>query len=132
MRTFPIELLKALPGKIAGNAGNVSIEVPLVPFSLDGDEVKTSIRLEGISLPTSVRSELVDQEFTFPVNPIDGYIDGSVYIQNAHHPFDVTSISFGGNSSIGLEVTMTAVMALEFEGLNDFKSTGVVLHAFLV
>lgn len=71
-----------------------SIEIVLVPFRLDDEVVDTSIRLDDIALPDTVEA-LEQQAFSFPVNPADGYIDGTVYIQSRHNPVDVTHISFG-------------------------------------
>lgn len=78
MRNFPVELLKPLPGVFFDDDLGMDIEVPLSPFTLDDDLVDTSIRLDGISLPTTDLRALSGKEFQFPVNPTHGYIDGSI------------------------------------------------------
>lgn len=81
-------------------AGIWSIEIPLEPFSADdefdpatfrpgpaGPEIiDTAIVLDFIKLPAEELTELSQRTFTFPVNPEDGYIDGSIYLIAAHCP----------------------------------------------
>jgi hypothetical protein len=95
MRDFPVEKLKALPGRLFAEALGLSIEVPLEPFTLDEEIVETKICLGDVGLPATDIAKLVGQSFLFPASPKPGYIDGSVYIRGAHHPVDVRSIRFG-------------------------------------
>ena len=103
-----------------------------MPFELDGDDVETSIRLEGIDLPTLNWSDLEGQEFAFPANPDQGYIDGSVYMDSAHHPVDVTSIRFDHATDTQPQVTISGVLNLEYEGLRDYANAVFALTAPLV
>lgn len=120
MATFPIDLLVPLEAKLWGEHEECSLEIPLAPFRLDDLAVDTSIRLDMIDLPSGDFAELAGQTFEFPVNPEDGYIDGSVYIDHAHHPVDVTEISFtevvGGN----LRARCKARFLFSFEGLREY------------
>ncbi|GAA0582806.1 hypothetical protein [Actinomadura livida] len=88
-------------------AGTWHITIPLEPFSADdeyepatfrpgdgGPElVKTEISLDHIHLSATELTGLSQRTFTFPVNPEDGYIDGSIYLVASHCPVDVTASS---------------------------------------
>ncbi len=65
-------------------------------------------------------SRRAGQAFNFPTNPNHGYIDGSVYIQHAHHPVDVTSIRYGREGGTAIESEIDLVFVLEFEGFSDW------------
>ncbi len=93
VENFPIEKLKFTSATISGVDGDVSLEIGIEPFelSLDGysEKIETVISLDGINLPIEP-NELTGRTFTFPINPDDGYIDGSVYFFSAHSPVDIT------------------------------------------
>ncbi|MEV4005578.1 hypothetical protein [Actinomadura sp. NPDC049753] len=90
-------------------AGTWSIVIPLEPFSADDeyepatfrpgpggpDLVTTEISLDRILLPATGLEALSERAFTFPVNPEDGFIDGSIYLVATHCPVHVTRIEFG-------------------------------------
>ncbi|MDN7133705.1 hypothetical protein JNO04_15270 [Halomonas sp. MC140] len=124
MEKFPTKVLRVRGAKLSGNDGEISIEFDLEPFNfeVDGyqDRADTSIRLDGISLPNDPTS-LEEQEFTFPVNPEAGYIDGSVYILAAHNPVDVTKLRFGKLKGKTLPVDVESLWDMEFE-CTGFKS----------
>jgi hypothetical protein len=71
------------------------IEVPIAPFRFGGEQVKTAVRLEFIDFRVKTWRKLEKKAFSFPKNPEDGYIDGSLYLGGAHNPADVTKIAFG-------------------------------------
>ncbi|WP_420389926.1 hypothetical protein [Marinobacter sp.] len=125
MEKFPTEALSVRGAKLSGSDGNVSLEFDLEPFNfeIDGyqDRADTSIRLDGISLASDPMA-LEQQEFTFPVNPEAGYIDGSVYILAAHNPVDVTKLRFGKLTGNRLPVEVESFWDMEFEctGFKNF------------
>jgi hypothetical protein len=123
---FPVEKLKPLASRYHGEPGDITIEMPLKPFKLDGQEVNTSIRLEGVNLPTTDASELIGQSFDFPLNPEDGYIDGSIYMDHAHHPVDVSRISFITNKNKTL-IQIKLKVVLTYEGLGDYSDASTEL-----
>jgi hypothetical protein len=127
MRDFPVEKLKPLLGRLLAEPVGLSIEIPLAPFTIDGEVVETSISLGGVSLPTPDVLKLSGQTFSFPVNPKPGYIDGSVYVQHAHLPVDVTSIRFGNADNDAVEVELDLLFVFEFEGLDDYRNTSWTL-----
>ncbi len=72
------------------------IEIPIQPFRFNGEEISTAVRLEFIKIPVqSDWREIAGQSFDFPVNPEEGYIDGSIYLDGAHNPADATRLTFG-------------------------------------
>ena len=96
----PINLFKVIEGSILKGKNNrsheYSIELVLAPFLWSGEIVDTSIRLDSVVFKnTGSFEDLSNKAFSFPINPNDGYIDGSVYIESMHNWIDVRKISFG-------------------------------------
>jgi hypothetical protein len=74
--------------------GSISLEILLEPFVWQGELVKTSIRLDSVNIPSVYLRDLVGRSFDFPRNPLVGYIDGSIYVEDTHHYVDVTQMVF--------------------------------------
>ncbi|WP_394252704.1 hypothetical protein [Vibrio profundi] len=133
MQTFPIEKLKFSCATISGVDGDVSIEIGIEPFelSLDGysEKIETVICLGGIHLPKEF-NELTGRTFTFPINPDDGYIDGSVYFFGAHTPVDIIEIKFGQSINGKLPMTLESSWVLEFK-LTGFKNFNTTIYTYL-
>jgi hypothetical protein len=145
---FPDEWIRPLGGRIsrapAGSAtcraGLTSwdIEVDLAPFDIsvllpDSDEETrdrgTSFRFDGVCLPDSSLRPLIGRRFTFPVNPVPGYVDGSIYLMDVHHPADLIELALGESPdprsvSLGLVVDVR----FEYEG-SGFLDRRVELRA---
>ncbi|MFI0367778.1 hypothetical protein ACH35V_07850 [Actinomadura sp. 1N219] len=114
-------------------AGTWSIDIPLEPFSADGEYepetfrpgrggptlVDTAFSLDSISLPAASLAELSGRAFTFPVNPEEGYIDGSIYMVATHNPVDVTRIVFGEAAEDMIPATLHAELILETVEMNN-------------
>lgn len=47
MQGFPVEKLQALPGGLFAGSRGLSIEVPLMPFTINGSLIETVIHLDG-------------------------------------------------------------------------------------
>lgn len=92
------------------------IEIPLEPFAFDGETQQTSVRTDFIRFPVSSWRQLAHREFRFPVNPEEGYIDGSIYLGHAHNPADVTRIAFGDLRKNVLPATLDITFDFTFEG----------------
>jgi hypothetical protein len=79
---------------------------------LEGDGVgvtTTEVRLDLIRIGLVDWLDLPGQVFTFPINPVEGYVDGSIYFDSAHQYADLTRLQFGrftGNT-LAAEVTIT-------------------------
>jgi len=128
---FPIQKLNPQVGTFTGPVLDCGIEIPLAPFELEGTTVSTSIRLEGILLPSDELDELVGERYDFPINPEPGYIDGSIYIEHAHHPVDATVIEFGERQGELFSIKLTLRLILEYAGLHDYVDTDVKLEGFV-
>lgn len=76
-------------------SGKYGITIFVKPFFWDNENIETEIRLDFIDFNNKSFEELSCKDFSFPINPIEGYIDGSIYIENRHNPVDVLSICFG-------------------------------------
>ena len=78
----------------------LSITLDLKALEFQGETEKTCIQLDFIEVDFRSFSDIENKAFEFPVNPEDGYIDGSVYLDGQHIPVDVNRIkflSFDGN-----------------------------------
>ena len=119
MKTFPKDKILPIEGNLSNIDDYISLEIILKPFELSIDDysedVETSIRLDGINIPSNPNL-LEEKEFNFPINPNEGYIDGSIYFFAAHNPVDVTKMTFGKIKDNKLPVTMYTNWVLEFEG----------------
>lgn len=132
-RPFPIDKLRPRSGTLFRSGDSLSIHVPLAPFRLpiyspyegeeemEWEEVTTSLRLDFVRLPSAELPDLAGRTLNFPKNPEPGYLDGSLYIEHAHHPADVTQIRFGALTDEGLEAEMEVELCFEFEGLGDYR-----------
>ncbi|HEX4960354.1 MAG TPA: hypothetical protein VF173_05920 [Thermoanaerobaculia bacterium] len=92
------------------------IEIPLEPFTFQGETQETSVRMDFIRLPVQSWRQLPGREFRFPVNPEDGYIDGSICLGRAHNPADTTRIAFGELRGNVFTVTFDITFDFTFEG----------------
>ncbi|MFG2006657.1 hypothetical protein ACGFNU_46675 [Spirillospora sp. NPDC048911] len=150
MIDFTDEFLKLKPGTITYYradldhpvAGTWSIDIPLEPFSADdeyepetfrpgaqGPElIETEFMLDPIRLPAEDLTALSGRTFTFPVNPHDGYIDGSIYLLATHNPVDITRIEFGEANEGEIHATLHAELHLETAEMN---ARTAVLHTTL-
>lgn len=118
MVEFPAHLFVPVSAVLSGSPGEHSIEVYLKEFELDGETIDTSFRFDWIDgLPGKLK-DCVDRRFEFPVNPDEGYVDGSIYLVHAHHSAHLTRLSFeerGGQVFARFEIQVQ----LSFEGLQD-------------
>ena len=110
--------LSATAARIWTWGDDISIEIDLAPIDLfkDGEFLDRLIRLDRVKLPTTDLAALSGRTFDFPVNPEEGYIDGSVYFLDRHNPVDVTKIVFSAFERDGAIVTIEAAFLMEFEG----------------
>ncbi|MEE1899701.1 hypothetical protein V1389_15245 [Flavobacterium rakeshii] len=92
------------------------IVLPVSKFVLDDEIISTSINLYAIELPETLHS-YVGKTISFPVNPNEGYIDGSVFLRNAHNPVDVTEIRFLKLEKDFIELELTMMFDFEYEDI---------------
>jgi hypothetical protein len=73
--------------------------------------------------------DLAGKSFEFPTNPHAGYIDGSIYLGNAHHPIDVFSLHFSESRDGQLTLIVKGVYVFDFEGFEGLGKTPFTLAA---
>lgn len=138
-KAFNDTLLKPIGGLISGMFFSnpyvdiqttlfYQIHIDLLPFEYDGQQEQTCVTLDFIALPVGNYRDLENCTFNFPVNPEEGYVDGSIYIAGMHNPFDVTRIVFEAGDKEGINTTLTA--RLSFED-NSIKPTDITMRAKL-
>ncbi|MCL2310620.1 MAG: hypothetical protein FWC42_10225 [Proteobacteria bacterium] len=122
MEKLQLKSLKPRHAILSGDPECVSIEILITPFLWNQEIVNTSIRLDGIDLPSNMLRDLVGKSFEFPINPMDGYIDGSICI-GEHHPVDVTSLSFNRSRDGDVSLVVKGVYELD-PSFDFFEQTG--------
>lgn len=96
------------------------IEIALSPFHFEGEEEQTSVILSFIKLQGVADWRSIEgKTFQFPVNPEEGYIDGSIYLGHTHVPADVTSISFGAIESGSVTCRLKIQFDFSYAGLEN-------------
>jgi hypothetical protein len=128
---FSVTKLKILTGTITKQEENncYTIIVPIEKFKLDEEIVDTTLWFDRVLLSEPLQS-YIGKTVLFPVNPTEGYIDGSTYLRGAHNPVDISSIKFVEveNKILTAEFTMTFVF--EFEGIG-FKNERMIKEVVL-
>jgi|CXWL01.1.fsa_nt_gi hypothetical protein len=135
MTAFPNALLVPLPGTLSDRTGDIRIAIPIQPFQLEVEgqliPVDTSLRLDFIDLPSTDFVKLSGKTFHFPKNPVDGFIDASLYIYHSHHPADINRITFGSISLAGIAVEMDVDLCFDVEGLGEFENAHWIVSSAL-
>lgn len=129
MEDFSPKELKPRHAILSGKPGEASITILMRPFLRDQEIVDTSIRLDAIDLPSNLLKDLAGRSFEFPANPNAGYIDGSIYLGNAHHPIDVSSLHFSETRDGELTLIVKGVYVFDFEGLDSLGRAPFTLAA---
>ena len=120
---FTVKHFTFLEGTITPfDEGRYNIEVPIEKFILDDKTIATSLRLDFIRLPNKLET-YIGEKITFPVNPTEGYVDGSIYLRDAHNPVDVTEIHFLEMENNKLQVELTINFVFDFEGIGFENET---------
>ena len=113
---FPFELIKPTLAVFEGDPNFYTIVVTITPFELEGESYNSEIILEGLTIPNGSIAALANREFEFPVNPDDGYVDGSMYFGGDHNPVDLTHISFGAPNGNRIPAVLDLRFIFEHEG----------------
>ena len=113
---FSVSKLIFLKGTISQNENKYyQIELPIAAFIFEQRTVETKIDLTRIILPKSL-SECIGENISFPINPTEGYVDGSIYLAERHNPVDVYEITFISQADNLLELEMKMIFNFEYEG----------------
>lgn len=108
-----IQFLEATISKVDDKMYHIII--PISKFIFENQIIDTSIYLSQVALPNDL-SNCVGKTIVFSINPIDGYIDGSVYLAERHNPVDVSEIRFISFEKNIWNVEMKMFFDFEFEG----------------
>ncbi len=75
--------------------------------------------------------DLENKVFEFPINPAEGYIDGSIYLFDVHNPFDVKEIKFKEWKNGSVDATLHYDIDFEYENTGYEKMTDQKLNVSL-
>jgi hypothetical protein len=92
------------------------IDLPMRPFEFEGEVQDTSVGLSRIQFDGLDWRDLAGREFRFPINPTEGYVDGSMYLGGVHNPADVTRIRFGSLDGTMLTAELDIQLDFTYEG----------------
>lgn len=116
--TFSVKKLQFKQGTITMEDENFyEIEIEVEKFVLEGNIVDTFLCLSGIALPHGLEC-YIGKSMNFPLNPDEGYIDGSIYMMHVHNPVDVREISFVKLEKGYLTAEIAAEFLFEYEDTN--------------
>jgi hypothetical protein len=141
MKEFPAKILKPLEGTLNAMIFENSllnlpktlffkIEIPLqaidmskIAEDITNKNYQTSFQLDWIKLNIHSFQDLENKTFTFPINPAEGYIDGSIYLFDVHNMIDSNSITFGKfkNQKIPIKTVLRIDFELEGTGYANTK-----------
>ncbi|SBS27030.1 hypothetical protein MSP8887_00522 [Marinomonas spartinae] len=97
----------------------LSISIDLDELEFQNETEETCIQLDFIKIHFKSFSDLQNKEFEFPINPEDGYIDGSVYLDSQHIPVDVTKISFCSFDGDNIKAKIFGIVLFDNCGYKD-------------
>lgn len=105
------------------------IRIPVLKFVLDNSIVDTAIELDFVPLPETL-SAYIGKSVVFPVNPEEGYADGSIYVRSSHNPVDLTRLSFLNAEDGMLMVEASMKFDFEYEDIG-FENEELVIRVAL-
>ena len=91
------------------------IIIPISKFIFENNIMDTAINLTQVALPNDL-SNCVGKTVNFPINPNQGYIDGSIYLAERHNPVDISEIKFISIEKNNLNVEISMAFDFEYEG----------------
>jgi hypothetical protein len=117
MPEFPDAFLRPSDAYIYGKPGEWAIVIALEPFRLDDETVRTQIDLDAFPWGVGHPLELAGTSHEFSAGDRDeSGVEGSMYLRHAHHPVDVSRISFAGAGGEALQATIECDFVFDFEG----------------
>ncbi len=129
---FPVNLLRVEKARLYGVRGSYSVDINIAPFFLECCQEECfdqPIIINGLPIDEEKLEEMAGRCYQFPKSDERSHlVDASVYVQHAHHPVDVNSVSFGNiqNGRMSIEIDLTFIFS--FEGLCDYGDVGVALR----
>src|SRR5688572_4069016 len=108
------------------------IQIDLKEFFFENRSIETSLILDFVRFDISKIKELENKVFEYPINPVEGYIDGSIYLFGAHNPFDVSKIEFKKWNNGSIDTILHYDIDFEFENTGYSKITDCKLNTSLL
>jgi hypothetical protein len=108
-----LQFLEATISKVEDEMYHIII--PISKFLFENNITDTSIHLTQVTLPDDL-SNCIGKTVVFPINPNQGYIDGSIYLAERHNPVDVSEIKFISIEKNKLTAEINMFFDFEFEG----------------
>jgi hypothetical protein len=108
-----LQFLEATISKVEDKMYHIII--PISKFIFENNITETAINLSQVALPNDF-SKCIGKTVVFPINPNQGYTDGSIYLAERHNPVDVSEIKFINFEKNILNVEMSMFFDFEFEG----------------
>lgn len=87
----------------------VSCVIDLPPELDDASQRRTVVLLDFIRVGLVDWRDLPGRSFEFPINPVEGYVDGSVYFNATHQYADLTHLTFGKLTGTSMQATVRIV-----------------------
>ncbi len=119
MEDFSPKILKPRHAILSGVVGKVSIEILMRPFLRNEEIMDTSIQMDFVNLPSCLLSDLSGRSFDFSENPGSGYVDASIYLDDVHHPVNVSSLSFVKSRDEQLTLLVKGSYMIDVEGADE-------------
>jgi hypothetical protein len=143
MKKFNPELLKQKNGRLDAVIFKNSfldipetlfytIEIELTDFFFENEPIESEVILNFVRLDINRLKDLENKIFEFPINPVDGYIDGSIYLFDVHNPFDVKKIEFKNWNDGSVDAIIHYDIDFEYENTGYQKITDCELKVSLV
>ncbi len=119
---FSVEKLTFLKGELTYDAEDNSygMYLPVAKFTLDDKVINTDIAFVSFELDNDLLS-YIGKSVSFPVNPEEGYVDGSMLLRDAHNPVDIHQITFVNIEDNVITVELDAEFLFEYEDIG-FKN----------
>jgi len=115
---FPLESLVPQIGTMTWNNFGASLDIPLEPFELPfAGKVETRILIDCLPFEQGNAASLIGLSLEFPADYRPERPEGSIYIEHAHHPVDLTAISLRAAEGDEIEADLAVRFAFNFEGL---------------
>ena len=117
---FRINKLKLLKGKLIFEENSYSLEIPVEPFLLNDELIETKILIDDLTFPRPL-VKMEEKVLNYPLNPDEGYIDASIYLNHVHNPIDIPKIEVLKVDNNHVELKVNFIFDFEYEG-SGFKN----------
>lgn len=104
----------------------LSIRIDLEEFQFQSEFEDTCIQLDFIKMKFNSFLDIENKEIEFALNPEDGYIDGSIYLDSQHVPVDISKISFSSFDKDNINAKFKGVVLFDYCGYEDLNQEFII------